>query len=107
MKQECWIKLPLVPIFTPVPKDVLLNHALFSEVEYNKTIPICELIVFENSKDFGWTKNKHSTKLSDQFALKLEGIQNQSTTQIVDLKMIFRCRKTLVLVNDKDIPLHQ
>jgi hypothetical protein len=29
--------------FSVPKKDVLLNHALFSEVEYNKTIPICEL----------------------------------------------------------------
>jgi hypothetical protein len=54
----------------------LLNHALFSEVEYNKTIPICELdcvwIIFKNSKDFEPRINIRQ-KLSDQFALKLEG----------------------------------
>jgi hypothetical protein len=46
-------------------------------------------------------------KLSDQFALKLEGIQNQSTTQIVDFEDDFLGveKRRWVLVNDKDIPI--
>ncbi|MFV8373310.1 TonB-dependent receptor [Flavobacterium sp. LB2P74] len=101
------------PFYSSTKKDVLLNHALFSEVEYNKNNTYfrvgLRLNYFQKfEKLLVEPRINIRQKLSDQFALKLEGeFKNQSTTQIVDFEDDFLGveKRRWVLVNDKDIPI--
>lgn len=101
------------PFYSSTKKDVLLNHALFSEVEYNKNNTYLRvglrLNYFQKFEKFlVEPRINFRQKLSNQFALKLEGeFKNQSTTQIVDFEDDFLGveKRRWVLVNDKDIPI--
>ena len=101
------------PFYSSTKKDVLLNHALFSEVEYNKNNTYFRLGLRLNyfqkfEKLLVEPRINIRQKLSDQFALKLEGeFKNQSTTQIVDFEDDFLGveKRRWVLVNDKDMPI--
>ncbi|MFV8467209.1 carboxypeptidase-like regulatory domain-containing protein [Flavobacterium sp. LB1P62] len=101
------------PFYSSTKKDVLLNHALFSEVEYNKNNTYLRVGVRLNyfqkfEKLLVEPRLNIRQKLSDQFALKLEGeFKNQSTTQIVDFEDDFLGveKRRWVLVTDKDIPI--
>ncbi len=101
------------PLYSSTKKDVLLNHALFSEVEYNKNNTYLRVGLRLNyfqkfEKLLVEPRINIRQKLSDQFALKLEGeFKNQSTTQIVDFEDDFLGveKRRWVLVNEKDIPI--
>ncbi|MFV7235687.1 carboxypeptidase-like regulatory domain-containing protein [Flavobacterium sp. ZB4R12] len=101
------------PFYSSTKKDVLLNHALFSEVEYNKNNTYLRvglrLNYFQKFEKFLVEPRINiRQKLSNQFALKLEGeFKNQSTTQIVDFEDDFLGveKRRWVLVTDKDIPI--
>ncbi|WP_426094641.1 TonB-dependent receptor [Flavobacterium sp. DSR2-3-3] len=101
------------PLYSSTKKDVLLNHAIFSEVEYNKNNTYLRVGLRLNyfqkfEKLLVEPRINIRQKLSDQFALKLEGeFKNQSTTQIVDFEDDFLGveKRRWVLVNDKDIPI--
>ncbi|WP_091208553.1 TonB-dependent receptor [Flavobacterium xueshanense] len=101
------------PLYSSTKKDVLLNHALFSEVEYHKKNTYfrvgLRLNYFQKfEKLLVEPRINIRQKLSEQFALKLEGeFKNQSTTQIVDFEDDFLGveKRRWVLVNDKDIPI--
>ncbi|MDR7211882.1 carboxypeptidase-like regulatory domain-containing protein [Flavobacterium piscis] len=101
------------PFYSSTKKDVLLNHALFSEVEYNKNSTYLRVGLRLNyfqkfEKLLVEPRINIRQKLSDQFALKLEGeFKNQSTTQIVDFEDDFLGveKRRWVLVTDKDIPI--
>lgn len=101
------------PFYSSTKKDVLLNHALFSEVEYNKNNSYLRVGMRLNyfqkfEKLLVEPRINIRQKLSDQFALKLEGeFKNQSTTQIVDFEDDFLGveKRRWVLVTDKDLPI--
>ncbi|MDI5950089.1 TonB-dependent receptor plug domain-containing protein [Flavobacterium yafengii] len=101
------------PFYSSTKKDVLLNHALFSEVEYNKNNTYLRVGLRLNyfqkfEKLLVEPRINIRQKLSDQFALKLEAeFKNQSTTQIVDFEDDFLGveKRRWVLVTDKDIPI--
>ncbi|WP_426091337.1 TonB-dependent receptor [Flavobacterium sp. DSR3-2] len=101
------------PLYSSTKKDVLLNHAIFSEVEYNKNNTYLRVGLRLNyfqkfEKLLVEPRINIRQKLSDQFALKLEGeFKNQSTTQIVDFEDDFLGveKRRWVLVNEKDIPI--
>ncbi|MFV5699719.1 carboxypeptidase-like regulatory domain-containing protein [Flavobacterium sp. ZT3R17] len=101
------------PFYSSTKKDVLLNHALFSEVEYNKNNTYLRIGLRLNyfqkfEKLLVEPRINIRQKLSNQFALKLEGeFKNQSTTQIVDFEDDFLGveKRRWVLVTDKDIPI--
>lgn len=101
------------PFYSSTKKDVLLNHALYSEVEYNKNNTYLRVGLRLNyfqkfEKLLVEPRINIRQKLSDQFALKLEGeFKNQSTTQIVDFEDDFLGveKRRWVLVNDKDVPI--
>lgn len=101
------------PIYSSTKKEVLLNHALFSEVEYNKKNTYLRigmrLNYFQEFKKFLVEPRINiRQQISDRFALKLEGeFKNQTTTQIVDFEDDFLGveKRRWVLVNDKDIPI--
>ncbi|TDD97951.1 TonB-dependent receptor plug domain-containing protein [Flavobacterium cellulosilyticum] len=101
------------PRYSSTKKDVLLNHALFSEVEYNKKNTYLRagirLNYFQKFDKFIFEPRINiRQKISNQFALKLEGeFKNQSTTQIVDFEDDFLGveKRRWVAVTDKDIPI--
>jgi hypothetical protein len=101
------------PFYSSTKKDVLLNHAAFSEVEYNKNNTYLRmglrLNYFQKFQKFLVEPRINiRQKLSNQFALKLEGeFKNQSTTQIVDFEDDFLGveKRRWVLVTDKEIPI--
>lgn len=101
------------PFYSSTKKDVLLNHALFFETEYNKNKTYLRLgmrlnyfqkfekLLFEPRINF-------RQKFSDQLALKIEGeFKNQTTTQIIDFEDDFLGveKRRWQLVNNKDIPI--
>lgn len=101
------------PKYSSTKKDVLLNHALFSEVEYHKNNTYLRtgirLNYFQKFKKFIVEPRINiRQQLSTRFALKLEGeFKNQSTTQIVDFEDDFLGveKRRWVLVTEKDIPI--
>jgi len=80
------------PSYNRTKKDVLLNHAFFSEVEYNKNNTYFRIGVRANyfqKFDLLLIEPRLNIrqKLNNQFALKLQGeFKNQSATQIVDFQ---------------------
>ncbi|MFV8342960.1 TonB-dependent receptor [Flavobacterium sp. XS2P39] len=101
------------PFYSSTKKDVLLNHALFSEIEYNKNNTYLRVGLRLNyfqkfEKLLIEPRINIRQKVSNQFALKLEGeFKNQSSTQIVDFEDDFLGveKRRWVLVTDKDIPI--
>jgi len=101
------------PSYEHTKKDVLLNHALFYEAEYNKNNTYLRVGVRFNyfqkfDKLLIEPRVNIRQKLSNTIALKLEGeFKNQSATQIVDFQDNFLGveKRRWVLVNNKDIPI--
>lgn len=101
------------PSYERTKKDVLLNHALFCEVEYNKNNTYLRVGVrFNYFQKFNELliepRLNIRQKLSNNIAIKLEGeFKNQSATQIVDFEDNFLGveKRRWVLANNKDIPI--
>ncbi|MFE3847819.1 carboxypeptidase-like regulatory domain-containing protein [Flavobacterium sp. LB3P45] len=101
------------PSYSSTIKDVLRNHAVFSEAEFNKKNTYLRVGVRLNyfqkfAKFLVEPRINFRQKLSNEFALKLEGeFKNQSTTQIVDFEDDFLGveKRRWVLVNNNDIPI--
>jgi hypothetical protein len=101
------------PLYQRTKKDVLLNHSLFSEAEYNNSNTYLRVGVRLNyfqkfDKLLIEPRINIRQKLSDQFALKLEGeFKNQTTAQIIDFEDDFLGveKRRWVLVNNQDIPI--
>lgn len=101
------------PFYSSIKKSVLLNHALYTETEYNKNSTYLrvgfrlnyfqkfEKLLFEPRINF-------RQALSKQIAVKLEGeFKNQTTTQIIDFEDDFLGveKRRWQLVNNKSIPI--
>ncbi|AXO80192.1 TonB-dependent receptor [Olleya aquimaris] len=80
------------PSYSRTKKDVLLNHALFTQIEYHKDNTFFRIGLRGNyfqkfDKLLIEPRITARQKLSNQWALKLEGeFKNQSATQIVDFQ---------------------
>ena len=103
------------PVYDRTKKDVLLNHALFSEAEFNKNNTYFRIGVRANYfQKFGKLliepRVNIRQKLSNYFALKLQGeFKNQSATQIVDFQDDFLGveNRRWILANEQDIPISE
>lgn len=101
------------PSYYREKKDVLLNHALFSEVEYNKDKTYIRggvrINYFQKFQKFiPEPRLSFRRKLSRFFALKVEGeFKNQAATQVVDFQDNFLGveNRRWILANDSDIPI--
>lgn len=101
------------PSYEKTKKDVLLNHALYSEAEYNKGNTYARMGVRFNyfqkfSKLIIEPRVNIRQKLGNSFALKLEGeFKNQSATQIVDFQNDFLGveNRRWILANEQSIPI--
>ena len=103
------------PSYYKTKKDVLLNHAAFTEVEFNNKQTYLRVgvranyfqkfnnLIFEPRLNF-------RQKLSNQFAFKLQGeFKNQSATQIVDFQDDFLGveNRRWILANQQSIPISE
>ena len=103
-----------LPSYAKIKKDVLLNHAVFSEVEYYKNGTYARAGVRANyfqkfSRIIMEPRINIRQKLS-HFALKLQGeFKNQSATQIVDFKDDFLGveNRRWILADDQNIPISE
>jgi hypothetical protein len=103
------------PSYDKTKKDVLLNHALFSEVEYKKNGTYLRLGVRGNyfqkfSKLIIEPRLNFRQKLSNQIAIKLQGeFKNQSANQKIDFQDDFLGveNRRWVLANEKEIPISE
>ena len=103
-----------LPSYAKIKKDVLLNHAAFSEVEYYKNGTYARAGVRANyfqkfSRLIMEPRINVRQKLS-HFALKLQGeFKNQSATQIVDFKDDFLGveNRRWILADDQNIPISE
>jgi hypothetical protein len=101
------------PSYERTKKDVVLNHAFFSEAEYNKNKTYFRIGVRANyfqkfNKLLIEPRLNIRQKLNNQFALKLEGeFKNQSATQIVDFQDDFLGveNRRWILANEQNIPI--
>lgn len=101
------------PVFERTKKDVLLNHALFTEAEYLKDNTYFRIGVRGNyfqkfDKLLIEPRLNMRQKLSNQWALKLEGeFKNQSATQIVDFQDDFLGveNRRWILADNDSIPI--
>jgi hypothetical protein len=101
------------PFYSSTKKSVLLNHALFTETEYNKKNTYLRLGLRLNyfqkfEKLLIEPRINIRQQLSNILALKLEGeFKNQTTTQIIDFEYDFLGveKRRWVLVNNDDIPI--
>jgi len=102
-----------VPSYERTKKDVLLNHAMYSEVEYNKANTYARAGVRFNyfqkfDKLIIEPRINVRQKISNVLALKLEGeFKNQSATQIVDFQDDFLGveNRRWILANEQNIPI--
>jgi len=103
------------PSYEKTKKDVLLNHAVFSELEFNNNKTYIRFGVRANyfqkfSKVLIEPRLNFRQKLSNQFALKLQGeFKNQSATQIVDFQDDFLGveNRRWILANEQSIPISE
>ncbi|XCF06043.1 carboxypeptidase-like regulatory domain-containing protein [Tamlana crocina] len=103
------------PSYDKTKKDVLLNHALFSELEFNNNRTYFRLGVRGNyfqkfSKFILEPRLNVRQKLGNQFALKLQGeFKNQSATQIIDFQDDFLGveNRRWILANNGSIPISE
>tara|TARA_R110002049_G_scaffold80832_4_gene205545 strand:+ start:1716 stop:4262 length:2547 start_codon:yes stop_codon:yes gene_type:complete len=103
------------PSYDKTKKDVLLNHALFSEIEYKKNTTYLRLGVRGNyfqkfNKLLIEPRINFRQKLSNQFAVKLQGeFKNQSANQKIDFQDDFLGveNRRWVLANEDDIPISE
>ncbi len=101
------------PSYSKTKKDVLLNHAFYSEVEYQKGKTYlragARLNYFQKFKKFIIEPRLNLRyKLSNNLAIKLEGeFKNQSATQIVDFQNDFLGveNRRWILANEENIPI--
>lgn len=102
-----------VPSFNRVKKDVLLNHAVFSEVEFNNGNTYARAGLRANyfqkfNRLIIEPRFNVRQKLSNHFALKLQGeFKNQSATQIIDFQDDFLGveNRRWILANEQNIPI--
>ncbi|MFD1163921.1 TonB-dependent receptor plug domain-containing protein [Hwangdonia seohaensis] len=103
------------PSYDKTKKDVLLNHALFSEIEFNKHNTYLRLGVRGNyfqkfNKMIIEPRLNVRQKLNNRFALKLQGeFKNQSATQIIDFQDDFLGveNRRWILANNSSIPISE
>ena len=103
------------PSYDKTKKDVLLNHALFSEVEFNKNGTYLRVGVRGNyfqkfSKLIIEPRLNFRQKIINSLAVKLQGeFKNQSATQIIDFQDDFLGveNRRWILANEKDIPISE
>ncbi|XMO85275.1 carboxypeptidase-like regulatory domain-containing protein [Algibacter sp. AS12] len=103
------------PAYNKTKKDVLLNHALFGEIEFNKADTYLRIGVRGNyfqkfNKLLIEPRLNVRQKLSNQFALKLQGeFKNQSATQIIDFQDDFLGveNRRWILANNESIPISE
>ena len=103
------------PAYDKTKKDVLLNHALYSEMEFKKNGTYLRLGVRGNyfqkfSKLIIEPRLNFRQKLSNQFAIKLQGeFKNQSANQKIDFQDDFLGveNRRWILANEKDIPISE
>lgn len=101
------------PSYERTKKDVVLNHAVFSEVEYNKDNTYFRIGVRANyfqkfDKLLFEPRLNIRQKLNNSFAIKLEGeFKNQSAAQIVDFQDDFLGveNRRWILANEQNIPI--
>ncbi|MFC4720731.1 TonB-dependent receptor domain-containing protein [Geojedonia litorea] len=101
------------PQYELTKKDVLINHAIFSEAEYRKNNTYFRAGVRVNyfqkfDKLVIEPRLNIRQKLSNRLALKLEGeFKNQSATQIVDFQDDFLGveNRRWILANNSSIPI--
>jgi len=102
-----------LPAFNREKKDVLLNHAFYSEGEYRKGKTYLRAGVRANyfqkfNKVLIEPRINLRQKLSKQIAIRLEGeFKNQSATQKIDFQDDFLGveNRRWLLANEKDIPI--
>lgn len=103
------------PSYYKTKKDVLLNHAAFTEVEFNNKQTYLRVGVRANyfqkfNKLIFEPRLNLRQKLSNQFAFKLQGeFKNQSATQIVDFQDDFLGveNRRWILANQQSIPISE
>ena len=103
------------PSYDKTKKDVLLNHALFSEVEYKKNGTYFRIGVRGNyfqkfNKLIIEPRLNFRQKLSNQFAVKLQGeFKNQFANQKIDFQDDFLGveNRRWILANEKEIPISE
>ncbi|AUC83368.1 TonB-dependent siderophore receptor [Lacinutrix sp. Bg11-31] len=102
-----------LPAFDREKKDVLLNHAVYAEVEYNKGNTYLRggvrATYFQKfNKQLLEPRINFKQKLFKQLAIKIEGeFKNQSATQKIDFQDNFLGveNRRWILANEKDIPI--
>ncbi|WNH08008.1 TonB-dependent receptor [Thalassobellus suaedae] len=103
------------PSYDRVKKDVLLNHALFSEIEYRNNTTYLRLGVRGNyfqkfNKLILEPRLNLRQKLSRHFAIKLQGeFKNQSANQKIDFQDDFLGveNRRWILANEKEIKISE
>ncbi|MGB5419233.1 carboxypeptidase-like regulatory domain-containing protein [Algibacter sp.] len=103
------------PAYDKTKKDVLLNHALFTELEFNKKNTYLRVGVRGNyfqkfNKLVIEPRLNLRQKLSNAFALKLQGeYKNQSATQIIDFQDDFLGveNRRWILANEQSVPISE
>ncbi|WP_369048290.1 carboxypeptidase-like regulatory domain-containing protein [Tenacibaculum sp. UWU-22] len=101
------------PSYEKRKKDVLLNHAIFSEIEYHKFNTYIRLGVrgnyFQKFNTFIIEPRlSFRQKISNQFSVNIQGeFKNQSANQKIDFENNFLGveNRRWVLANNKDIPI--
>lgn len=102
-----------VPSYQRTKKDVVLNHAFFSEAEFNNNKTYFRIGIRANyfqkfDKMLIEPRLNIRQKLNNLFALKFEGeFKNQSATQIVDFQDDFLGveNRRWILANEQSIPI--
>ncbi|WP_245229493.1 TonB-dependent receptor [Wenyingzhuangia aestuarii] len=102
-----------LPSYSKTKKDVLLNHALFSEIEFNNRNTYIRLGLRVNyfqkfNKFIIEPRLNFRQKLNKQWAVKLQGeFKNQSATQVIDFQDNFLGveKRRWILANNQDIPI--
>ncbi|MGY5353842.1 TonB-dependent receptor [Wenyingzhuangia sp. IMCC45467] len=102
-----------VPSYEKTKKDVLLNHALFSEVEFNKGSTYFRAGVrgnyFQKFNIFLFEPRlSFRQKITSDLSVKLQGeFKNQSATQIIDFQDNFLGieKRRWILANNQTIPI--
>lgn len=103
------------PSYSRDKRDVLLNHALFSEIEFNNGKTYLRTGVRANyfqkfSKFLIEPRLNFRQKLSNNVAVKLQGeLKNQSATQIIDFQDNFLGveNRRWILANEQTIPISE
>lgn len=102
-----------LPSYEKTKKDVLLNHALFSELEFNNNRTYLRFGLRANyfqkfSKFIIEPRLNFRQKIANHWALKLQGeYKNQSATQVIDFQDNFLGveKRRCILANNQDIPI--